>query len=302
MKEKYFDFTFFLICIISIIFIFKNNTAIASTIINASNLFLKKVFVSLFPMFIINDILISINIPYYFYILFNKIFPKVFKTSGITSYVLIMSIISGTPSQGYILKNLVNEHKITVLEAEHMLYFTYFSNPLFLYSMLSSLFSLQTTFKIIFIHYFSNLIIAYILRNKAPNINNNAPTLNHEPLSNTLIKSITRSINTLLIVLGTIIFYMLISYIITNLIPLNYFFKTLISGFLEITNGLNHLKNLNIVFKLKEIIALTIISFGGLSIHTQVKALLEDTNIHFNNFVKGRLMQTLISIILIIIF
>ena len=114
MKEKYFDFTFFLICIISIIFIFKNNTAIASTIINASNLFLKKVFVSLFPMFIINDILISINIPYYFYILFNKIFPKVFKTSGITSYVLIMSIISGTPSQGYIKKNLVNEHKITV--------------------------------------------------------------------------------------------------------------------------------------------------------------------------------------------
>ncbi len=302
MKEKYLDFTFCFICVISIVFIFKNNTEVALTIIEACHLFLTKVFVSLFPMFIINDILISINIPYYFYKLFNKPFTKLFKTSGLASYVLIMSLISGTPSQAYILKNLQKENKITINEANHFLYFTYFSNPLFLYTMLRVIFNLNTTIKIILIHYLSNLIIAYLIRKKAPKINNNPLTLKHVSLIDTLIKSISKSINTLLIILGTIVFYMLINYIITNLFPLNPFFKTLIAGILEITNGLNHLKNLTLIPKLKEIMAITIISFGGLSIHTQVKALLEDTEIKFKSFFKGRLLQTLISIILIIIF
>ena len=58
MKEKLINFTFCLLCILSIIFIFQNNNEVASIIIKAVNLFFNKVFVSLFPMFIINDILI----------------------------------------------------------------------------------------------------------------------------------------------------------------------------------------------------------------------------------------------------
>ena len=72
MKKKLMDFTFCLFCFISIIFIFKNNKEVANVILEAVNLFFKKVFVSLFPMFILNDILINLNIPYYFYLLFNK--------------------------------------------------------------------------------------------------------------------------------------------------------------------------------------------------------------------------------------
>ena len=300
MKEKYLDFTFCLICFISIIFIFKNNQEIANLILTAINLFFKKVFVSLFPMFIINDILISINFPYYFYKLFKPL-QKLFKVNGLTAYILIMSIISGTPSQAYILKNLVENNKITSKEAENYLYFTYFSNPLFLYSMLSSMFKITTTIKIIIIHYFSNIIIAYLKPNKISNPEN-ILSITHSKLSNTLIQSIKKSINTLLIILGTITFYMLISYIITNIFPMPPLFKTLSSGLLEITNGLNLLQNLTITSKLKEIIALIIISFGGLSIHTQVKALLEDTNIKFKPFFQGRIFQTIISFILIIIF
>ena len=301
MKEKIGNFTFCLFCFVSIIFIFTNNKDVAEVIINATNLFLRKVFVSLFPMFIINDILINLNIPYYFYLVFNKLFLKVFKTSGLGAYVFIMSLISGTPSNAYILKELVEERKLSYEEASHFLMFTYFSNPLFLTIMLGSIFDSKTTLKIILIHYISNILIGILKRGKAPKITHQNFQLETRKRNGILIKSINKSISTLLMILGTVTFYMLLTYIITYPFQNNILLKTCFSGFLEITNGLNNLVNLNIYSKIKEIIAIAIISFGGLSIHTQIKAILEDTQIKYKYFLKGRLLHTMISILLIII-
>ena len=301
MKKKLMDFTFCLFCFISIIFIFKNNKEVANVILEAVNLFFKKVFVSLFPMFILNDILINLNIPYYFYLLFNKLFLKVFHTSGLGAYVFIMSLISGTPSNAYILKELVELEKLSIEEANHFLTFTYFSNPLFLTVMLSTIFNARIVLKIILCHYIANIIIGILMRNKAPKIVTNQKYTQNKSKSS-IIKSINKSISTLLMILGTICFYMLLTFIITNLLPDNPLIKTLISGFLEITNGLNTITSLNIFIQIKEIIASAIISFGGLSIHTQIKAILENTNMNYSYFLKGRIMQSIISVILIMIF
>lgn len=301
MKKKLMDFTFCLFCFISIIFIFKNNKEVANVILEAVNLFFKKVFVSLFPMFILNDILINLNIPYYFYLLFNKLFLKVFHTSGLGAYVFIMSLISGTPSNAYILKELVELEKLSIEEANHFLTFTYFSNPLFLTVMLSTIFNARIVLKIILCHYIANIIIGILMRNKAPKIVTNQKYTQNKSKSS-IIKSINKSISTLLMILGTICFYMLLTFIVMNLLPDNPLIKTLISGFLEITNGLNTITSLNIFIQIKEIIASAIISFGGLSIHTQIKAILENTNMNYSYFLKGRIMQSIISVILIILF
>lgn len=301
MKKKLMDFTFCLFCFISIIFIFKNNKEVANVILEAVNLFFKKVFVSLFPMFILNDILINLNIPYYFYLLFNKLFLKVFHTSGLGAYVFIMSLISGTPSNAYILKELVELEKLSIEEANHFLTFTYFSNPLFLTVMLSTIFNARIVLKIILCHYIANIIIGILMRNKAPKIVTNQKYTQNKSKSS-IIKSINKSISTLLMILGTICFYMLLTFIVMNLLPDNLLIKTLISGFLEITNGLNTITSLNIFIQIKEIIASAIISFGGLSIHTQIKAILENTNMNYSYFLKGRIMQSIISVILIMIF
>ena len=302
MNEKISNFTFCLFCFISIIFIFTNNKEVAIIIINAVNLFLQKVFVSLFPMFIINDILINLNVPYYFYLIFNKLFSKIFKTSGLGAYVFIMSLISGSPSNAYILKELTVNNKISILEANHLLQFTYFSNPLFLIMMLSIIFPLNTSIKIIIIHYITNIIIGILTRKQAPPISNKDFKNNEKKTGSIIIKSISKSINTLLMILGTVTFYMLLTYIITYPFKNNLFLQTITSGFLEITNGLNNLTNLNCLPKIKEIIAIAIISFGGLSIHTQIKAILEETKINYKYFLKGRIMHTVIGILLILLF
>ncbi len=301
MKTKIGNFLFCVFLFITLFILIKNNQEVASILNNSVSLFFKRVFPTLFPMFIINDLMIYANIPYYFYLVFNKLFTKLFHIRGIGAYIMFMSLISGTPTSGYLIKNLYLNKIISLEEANHYLYFTYFANPLFLSLILSLSFKASIVLKIILIHYLSNIIIAFLMRKKAPVNNIGEIKRENNTLSTTLIKSIKRAISTLLVVLGTIAFYVLLTYIITNILPLNPTLKVLLSGFLEITNGLNNLGSLSILPKLKEIMAIIIISFGGLSINTQIKAILEDTPLDFKCFLKGRIIQAIISGILIII-
>ena len=302
MKKNLFNFIFNLFLLWIVFFLFFHNKELSIVILEGTNLFLTKVFVSLFPMFLLNDILINQNIPYYFYLLFNKIFQKLFKTSGILAYIFIMSLISGTPTNAYILTNLVNNNLLTNLEANHYLYFTYFSNPLFLILMLSNIFPKAIVLKLILSHYLANIVIALLLRNKAPIASNNLIfTTENKSFGNIIISSIKKSMQTLLIILGTIVFYRLLSFILIRTFNISYLIEIIITGFLEITSGLNKLSSISLIENFKSIIALTIISFGGLSIHTQIKAILEDTNINYNYFLKGRIFQVIISIILFLI-
>ena len=177
--------------------------------------------------------------------------------------------------------------------------FTYFSNPLFLSITLSAIFDTKTVIKIIIIHYISNIIIGILIRKKAPPLSSYNLIIRNENLN--ITSSIKKTMNVLLMILGTIAFYMLLNLIVIYPIKESLLFTTITSGFLEITCGLHHLEYLHITIKLKELIAISIISFGGISIHTQVKAILEESLIKYKYFLKGRIIHTIISIILIII-
>ena len=260
--------------ILGLIFlIFKNYTVVLDSTILAVELWLYKVFPYLFIMIVINDLLINAN------------FISLFKNN--TFYIFIMSLLSGTPTSAYIISNLYKQNKISQNNAHITLLFTYFSNPLFLYSMLNAIFnSNQITIKLMFIHYLSNIII-WIIHNKKldPNIKlNNTFNIN-------LTDSIKKAMSTTTMVLGTICFYLVIS----NILNLNIYFR----GILEMTQGLNILITSNIPFK--ELIAIMFISFGGLSIHTQVKCILDEANLEYKYFFKGRIYQTIIALVLTIL-
>ncbi len=293
MKRKFKHSTTFIFIFLYLFFLIKDNIVIVNNIVNTTNLFFNKVFPSLFPLIIVNDILISYNLPYYI--------CKLLKTNNISLYVFIMSLISGTPSNAVIISKLVDNKTINNDYASKLLSFTYFSSPLFLITMLYSIFNnYSIVTKIILIHYISNIIIYFIFYKK---YNNNIKYIvNDKTLSSNILCAIKNSINTMLIIFATIIFFAIISTMITNIININPLINALINGIFEITRGLNSINILNISVKLKEIISLIIISFGGLSIHMQVLSIINDYKIKYKYFFIGRILQVIISIILIIIF
>ena len=274
MKRK---LTIFLIMTL-IILIFKNYTLVLESTINGVSIWLYKVFPYLFIMIIIQDLLINLNL------------TSIFKNPS--TYIFIMSIISGTPSSAYIISKLVKDNEISSNYGNICLIFTFFTNPLFLFTILNLIFnSLFTTIKLLLIIYISNFIIYLYFKKDLPlcNINGKSKNIN-------ISSSIKTSINTNLMVLGSIIFYLVISSIIINTFNISYPFDIFIKGLLEMTQGLNSLINLNIKFK--EIIAIFFITFGGFSIHTQVKCILDEQDLNYKYFLKGRIIQTIIVIIL----
>lgn len=303
MKNKFLKYTIICLSLFSIYFFISHNTLVNQNIIFAINLWVTKVFPSLFPMFIINEILIESDFPGLITNSIIKVTKNKIKINIYAIYVFIMSIFSGTPSNAVILKSLVGKKFITSKDASFILSFTFFSNPLFLWNMLNTSFDKSTTLKIILIHYISNIILFIFFKNRLITKNNFFIISNSKiNLSKILNKSIKTSLDTLTMILGTISFYIIISTILLNSFNLNILLQTLIKGLLELTQGLNNLSLLNTCVKTKEIIAITIISFGGLSIHSQIQNIISDTNIKYKYFFIGRIFQTLISIILLIIF
>jgi len=289
-----------IITFIIIFLLFKYNYLIKISVIEGVSLWFTKVFPSLFIMFILNDIIINLDLLKQLNIIINPLFNKIFKTNGNSSNVFLLSLLSGTPSSAYIVKEMLHNENISINDANKLITFTFFTNPLFLYNILSITFNRYIVMRIIIIHYISNLFIGLFFRNKFNTDNKEKINFknNNQNFFLLLPNSIKKSLNTLLMILGTIIFYMIITNIIKNIIPFDKLFFTILSGFLEITQSLNNLSGLTNYPLIKEIIAISIISFGGLSIHTQVLSIISDTEIKYKYFLQGRLLHLLLSVIL----
>ncbi len=283
MKKKYLNLILISLVFLFIYFIFTHKSLITTNIINSSKLFFYKVFPSLFPMFILSSILISLNTPYYL----SKII-KYPKTSSLSIYVLTLSLISGTPSNAFIVNELIKQKNITPQTASSLLTFSLFTNPFFLLNMLSIIFPLDIVIKIIIAAYLPNLILMFFTPLKDP-----LPLSKKDPsYSNIIPNAINKSITTLITILGTIVFFNLL----TLLLPFKY---QILSGFLELTNGLNILPTLNIALNIKAYLALSYISFGGLSIIMQIKSILNETQTSIKPFLKSRLYHLILSFLIL---
>ena len=260
---------------------FKNYDLILKSSLDGLYIWLYKVFPYLFIMIIIEDLLINLN------------FAKCFKNTSL--YIFFMSLISGSPTGTYIISKLYKQNMISKKYAEITLIFTFFANPLFLYTILGSIFAnTYITIKIIFILYFTNFLLYLYYKKSLPK---NDRLINKVDIN--LSTSIKTSINTTITVLGVIIFYLILSNILIKELNIIYPFNILFKGLLEMTQGLAALINTNTIYK--ELLTCLFISFGGFSIHTQILAILSDANLSYKPFLKGRIIQTILVIIFIII-
>ncbi len=283
--KKYFTIT---LLILFIYLLFKENILFKNCILNGCLLFFNHVFPSLFPMFILQDFLLNYHF-FSFLELFYPLFKKIFKTK-ISFSIFLVSTISGTPANAYLISNLVKEKKLSAQEASYVLSYSCFLNPLFLYNLFVTIFDQRVAFKIIFFNYLVSLFLAFCLRNHQQDTQHFSLAIAPLSLSQLLSTSIVKSFKVLITILGTILFYLFICE------GLNLFLKQpilncFINGFLETTGGLTKLSLLRINFHFKLILASFFVSFLGLSIHTQIKNIVSDVSISLKHFLFVRLVH-----------
>ncbi len=269
---------FFTLFLFIVLYLYNYSTEISNIVQNSFEIWLKNVFPILFPTFILSDIFIHSNLPYY-----------IEKYLHIP-YIYIISVLFGSPTNAYILNNY-NEDLTKYLAV------TKYTSLLFTITYLKSIFSKLITTQIILSNILSNIILIIILKPNRLLIKKK----NYNILLN-IPQYINKSIMTNINILGTIIFYSLIPiYMIKN----NYL-KTILLSFLEVTTSLQNIKKSPITYNIKILSAIISTSTTGLCIETQIKNIIDNNKYNQKKYLIYRtihfILQLSIFYILIIFF
>lgn len=281
-----------------ILLIIINSSVITNNILLSFNICFNNLFPSLIPFMLLSNILIKYNIIDELNNMFSFFTKKIFKVNKNTGFAIIMSMLSGTPSNSKYLKDLFGNNLINNYDIEKCLKFCHFNNPIFIISTIGiSFFNNKKIGLIILIsHYLSSFIIGFIFRNKKYiEINANKTIKNSNSKFITILnESIINTANTLLLILGIITFCLMITGIIDKTLNVNENYKFMY-GILEITQGLKYLSISNLNNVIKIIIASFLISFGGFCIHIQVFSILDNKKIRYFPYLFSRIIHGLLS-------
>lgn len=281
---------------------------VLNSVLFSIDIWKNNLFPSLFPMFVLADILINYGFVEFIGELFKPIMNYFFKAKGVCAFIFIMSIISGFPSSAKYIKELYEDGLIDNNDASKVLTFCHFSNPLFILGTVSLLLgSSDLGFLILICHYLGNIIIGLIFRNYHPtkekdssiSIKKAIINMHNKRISNEknaiqiITNSLIKSIDVLLLILGVVTTFAILS----TILGINNYY----SGFFEITQGLKYLSITDLSIELKCVLATCIISFGGLSIHMQIISILSEIKVKYFPFLCARVLHAVISSIMVLI-
>ena len=299
MKNKLFNLLIVLSFLVLLLEVLMNKMLVFDTVAYSLNIWVSSILPSLFPFFVISDILISYHITNYIPKFIKKTFRTLFQVSDSVLTIFFLSCLSGFPSNARNTRVLYDKGLISKEEATHALVFTHFSNPLFILSTVAVFFLKQEQygFCILVSHYLGNIILGILTRNSCSfSCKDDKTSLEQQQnFSSTLIQAIRSSIDTVLLILGTLTCFLVLSSLIIHRLTLPSYPSVILKGVLEITMGLKSLSMLAIGDGYKVVLSTMFISFGGLSVHLQVLSQLVDTDIEYHPFFVARIYHAIIS-------
>lgn len=303
MKRKYQELLAVLIILFIYLGIFINPKLIIESGITSINIFKTRLFPSIFPFFVLASLLLNLGLADKISRKINFVIKRIFHIEGISSFIVVISIISGFPSGSKYISDCYKKGLISKKTANYLLTFTHFGNPLFILGTCGIVLNnITIAYKILIINIVANIILGIILRPKEV-ISSNY-TLKNEKLTfmEALPNAINDAIKLLLFMLGSITFFMFFSKLITSTLHLNNFYSVITTGILDLTSGISMVNTLNISNYLQGLIVLSFITFGSLSVHLQVINNIKEQDLSYKYFFMGRIIETSLALVIYLLF
>lgn len=300
--------SFFKICLFTclIIIIFFNIKSINGSILLSFNLWKENIFPSLFPFFLVANILTNIGFVEFIGNMFSKSMYFLFKIKKECAFIFIMSMLSGFPSSAKYIDDLLSKSLIDKKDAEKALLFSFFSNPLFIVNTIGIMFfdNMRIGILILICHYLGNVVIGVLFRGfNINNYSNHIEEFKSKKIDiiRIFLDAIIDSLKTLALIFGIITVFLIITSIVSAIFHFNFITTSLISSVLEITSGLKLLSQTSLSIDLKIVLSTAVLSFGGLSIHAQIFSILNKYNIRYRYFLLARILHATISSIMVLL-
>ena len=323
LKRNIFSLVFLAFTFGLLIFSNTNLSAVKSGL----SLWANSVVPSLFPFFIATELLMHTNIVNQLGIILNKFMKPLFNVHGEGSFAFIMGIISGYPVGAKIATNFRQNNICTKEECERLLSFTNNSGPLFVIGTVGILMFKSTTIGILLFiaHLLSSISVGIFFRfwkkNKTSKTyikhsnfkKSKYKNVSLNNLGEVIAESITSATSTVLLIGGFIVLFSSIISILKSSGILNSiamfvspvyklmnidtsFSMPLISGFIEITNGIASISSIACK-KLSINIILTsfLLGFGGISVLLQVLSITSKTDLSIKPYILGKLLHGILA-------
>lgn len=299
--KKYSNLFIVIFTFIILIFILLNKSLVSNTIVYSFYIWFNTLVPSMMPMFIISDILINYNFTKYIPKSIINFISKLFNISNNATLILLLSLVSGFPLNAMNIITSYDSNLISREEAEHLLLFNHFPNPLFVLNTVGIMYLNNNLYGLIILisTILSNVILGILVRGKNTLTNINFISNYNKSQTFTMVfsNSIKKCINSLLMISVTVCLFLILSTLIINIFNFNDYLSLGIKSILEMTMALKEISSMSISNLIRVILSSGIISFGGLSIHMQVISIL-DEKIRYNNYFIGRLCQVVLSCII----
>lgn len=316
MKNKFYTVLTIVVLMLLFLMIFIYSKDVTTSVLFSISIWKDNLLPTLFPFFLVSDLLIEYGFIEIISCILGKCISKIFHLPKEASFAIFTSLFSGFPSGSKYTKDLLDKKMITEKDANHLIMFTHYSNPIFIISTIGILLlnSKKAGYIILACHILSNLIIGILFRQRKKiivekeklshvisEINNKR--INGKSFITILMNSIIKSFSILINMLGIIIFFLILTTLLKKIIILNNFNNAIFSGILEMTQGVKYISEINTIsLKIKSCLIGFLISFSGISVHFQVKSIIEGTSIQYKRFLIARIIHAILCFILIYIF
>lgn len=308
---KKYIFTIFISILVLFCIIAPSN--MISTTKSALTLWATIIIPSLFPFMILADLIQKTALPFLFQKIFSPLMKMIFKLPGISILAVFLGMTGGYPIGAKVTVDLLSKNEITKNDANHLIMFVNNTGPLFMLGAVGiGLYkNIYIGILLLLAHYLSAILVGFIIRFTKPRISemrNSYPiefkAIKLSDIGSTLNDTIKKSIDTVLSIGGFIILFSLISALIEQSKILSFITlpwlntetsTSLITGLLEVTNGVNKIAMANMPLLQKLIITSILIGFGGMSIHFQTLSIIGSTSISFIKYLLGKAIQGILS-------
>jgi sporulation integral membrane protein YlbJ len=255
--------------------------------------------------------------------LLEPIMRPLFGVPGCGAFAFAMGISSGYPVGAKITTDLRNNNMCTKTEAERLLSFSNTSGPLFIVGAVGiGMFADSRVGLLLLItHFFAAFTVGLLFKYYKKESKNNMiiaqKSLNtnikqeftYKQLGVIMGTAIKNSIDTLLLICGYIVFFSVLSSILSETGIISYIgilaekildifrfdikmSKHIINGILEITNGINGISLINTIPYIERLTIIAfILGFGGFSVHMQVLSITSNSDLSIKPYLVGKFMQ-----------
>lgn len=310
-------------------FLFPREISISA--LEGANMWAYSVFPALFPFFVCSNMLVDLGFAKFMGELLSPIMVPMFGVSGIGSFPLVSGMLSGYPVGAKITSDLYIDNKLNKKEAQRLLAFCNNCGPLFIIGVIGSAIfkNIAVGYFILLVHILSAIVFGIILNIlngdvSTKRVNKNTfirrafvemrvhTSKEGKTFGQILSDSVNSAVQSSFMVLGFIVLFSVISqiielfhitdliYSVINLIPYvhidEYVIETIFLGKIEMTAGLFLINGT--INKLNILIAIFIVTFGGLSVHAQAISFIAKTNLSEIKYICDKFMQAIVSVII----